>query len=139
MTETTLDSYLSKFSDIQTASIDNTTTSSAMQTLYNDLVTIETTLDTEIANPLTSVPSTSNHLNKFILVQNARQNRFCIIKALYDFVKTRCAKHKVDVETEETQETLMAYVGDTNDFEIFLKNLFNDHCIKEIIRLSKIY
>ena len=134
MTTTNLNNFITKLSEIQTASNNNATTSTAMQTLYTNLTDIETLIDDDIINA--AFPTTLDHLNKFVLVQQIRNDRIQILSSFVNFINIRDQKHLTDANL--SQETTTPYVQDSYNFITFFKSLFCESDINHIIQKSKL-
>ena len=111
MAELTIDNYFLKIEEIKTLSTNPNTTLSQLNTLFIDLETLDTQLQTEM-NGMVTFPNDFVHANKFILVQYERSNKSTIQVALLDLMKTR--EEHIDNVLEENK---IAYSAETYNIE----------------------
>lgn len=88
MSEITLDAYMQKIIDIETASTDINTSTTELQTLINDLASLDATLDVEI-DAMVEMPIDFRYMRKIILVEIERARKANLQKALETLVNTR--------------------------------------------------
>ena len=106
--ESTLDLYISKLNDLKLSCTDITTTQDNLTTILSDLMSICDTIDSELET--IALPTTMAHLNKFILVQNARCNKHTIHFSLNKLLNLR----------ENDQQSILDINGDYEAANIFI-------------------
>jgi len=118
MSEITCDSYMAQLNNIVTACANNATTSTSLQTLLNDLVTIDTTLETEWTNQ-SNFPTTITHYRKQLLVEIEREQKITLQTNLYKFIDLRNLNIIADPATS------LAYMNDTQAILTIINTAIN--------------
>ena len=127
MAETTLDAYMQKIIDIETASTNPNTTLVQLQTLINELATLDTQLDTEIDN-MVDTPVDFRYMRKIILVEIERARKSNLQSALERLKNVRKANIKTLIESDPDGNNLaIQYEKETEDIKEFSKTVI-DSC-----------
>jgi hypothetical protein len=137
MTEATCNAFLAKITDIKTASLDPTTTLTAIQTLIDELGTLDELITTELAT--VAYPTTVSHLNSFITASIERAIKNKIHASMLSLINTRKV-HLNSMRPTATYEELAAYINDTSAIGAYINDVIAScYCMKslnEICRLT---
>lgn len=124
MTLQTCDDYLNKVNEIITASDDVETTQTNLSTLIDALATIDSQVDTDIGTM--SIPNTTEHFNKFILVQNMRMTKINLQNSFYNLIKIRNEELKTREEQQiGTTQDRLNYEEETKSIKLYIDTVKN--------------
>lgn len=130
MTEVTIDAYLIKIYDLETLCNDPLTTSTNLNTYFNELTTIKNIFNIELET--LPFPTTTQHLRKLIYIEVETNNNSFIQSNLLKLIDIK--KNYID-QYIETNYPLNNPIWDPNDRLNFSLNYEND--IKSIISTIK--
>lgn len=125
MTELTLDAYMQKIIDIETASTDANTTTAQLTILINELNALDTQLDTEIDN-MVDTPVDFRYMRKIILVEIERSRKSNLQSSMEKLCDLRKQNLSTVIETQGN-EASVNYLEETQNL-INYKNTIVNSC-----------
>ena len=122
MTQTTLNNYMLKLAEIQSRCNDETTTKTQLETLLNQLSTLDDLVDVELET--LPFPTMTAHINSLILVQVARSRKIELHSALLNLVDTRKHHFKTILDPINGDPVaLKAYETENNSVESYVETV----------------
>lgn len=124
MAELTCDDYMLKLNEIISTCNNATTTKIQLETLLGELETLDNQVDTDIETM--SLPSTMEHLNKYILTQYMRLSKIDLQRSLYKLIDVRNSDLLYQaVHETTTKEEQHTYALETIEIKNLVETVIN--------------
>jgi hypothetical protein len=125
MTTANCDLYMNKLLEIDTLSKNVNGTKAQLETLLNELQTIDTNIENDI--DVMPVPVTMVAMNKYVIVAVSRMRKLELNGMLYTLIKTR--QQNVDIYlSTNTYDDYLLYTEETRNIIDYVENIVIPSC-----------